>query len=239
MYKKLSATRALITGASSGIGFACANKLAENGFAQIIITARTVDSLRYASHLIESRYPDVSVIPIRCDHANEKDVEDLTIKLAAENQIPDTVIANIGDNPVHRLGPRKSAGISASELLQTFSTNLVNTHILLAFLLKFFGRNGGRIALVGSQAFRYGVKGQLPYNVSKSALVGYKNTLVSEYGHKGVLCHLVNPGLVLNKRTETLRKKLTAAGCVSEAQVAECIYDTLFQTSQNGIEIDI
>ncbi|MFZ5602713.1 MAG: hypothetical protein ACOY7J_09685, partial [Pseudomonadota bacterium] len=86
--------------------------------------------------------------------------------------------------------------------------------------------------------------GQALYNLGKSSLVGLKNSVVSEYGGNNIFCHLLNPGLVLNERTERLRQKnpqLVEQKGVTEMEVAQaaqrllCIADLAW----NGQEMDI
>ncbi len=229
----------LISGGSRGIGKACAKQLAENGVTTLILTGRSAENLAEAKKEIEYQWPETSVFTYQCDQDNADDVQSLVHELKEKNRIPDTIIANIGNNPVHEFGPKKVASTSVELFSKTLQTNLINMHLLIAPMLKFYQRQPGRIALVGSQAYQAGIKGQVSYNVSKSALVGYKNTIVSEYGEKGVFCHLINPGVVKNQRTEKLREQLKGIETVSEQTVAQVICDTLAQNEKNGLEINI
>lgn len=231
--------RVLISGAGGGIGFACAENLAKKYSADLILTGRTLSSLEQAKQRLEQENPQVKVDIFVCDHSIAGDIEKLIEEIGQKDILPDGIIANVGINPVHTVRPRKIGSTPEHLLLDTFQTNVVNTHLLIAPFLKEFQRKGGRIVLVGSQAYQWGIKGQVAYNVSKAALVGYKNTLVSEYDGKGVFCHLVNPGLVANKRTEKLRKKIGDHMMVTEQHVAGKICSILIDSSENGLEINV
>jgi len=185
---------------------------------------------------------------MQCDHSNTEQVNQLTAQLLAaeppeHSLIPTAVIANVGMNPVHQLGPKKVATTSNELLLSTFHTNVANTHALLAPLFKRYKQQGGKVVLTGSQAYQFGVRGQLAYNVSKAALVGYFNTVRSEFSGRNVYCHLINPGVVENRRTANLRSKnANISGEIkisSEADVANAICQALMQNEQHNLQLNI
>jgi|GEM_PF-5974457 len=185
---------------------------------------------------------------MQCDHSNTEQVNQLTAQLLAaeppeHSLIPTAVIANVGMNPVHQLGPKKVATTSTELLLSTFQTNVANTHALLAPLLKRYKQQGGKVVLTGSQAYQFGVRGQLAYNVSKAALVGYFNTVRSEFAGRNVYCHLINPGVVENQRTANLRSKnANISGEIkisSEADVANAICQALMQNEQHNLQLNV
>ncbi|RFA25377.1 hypothetical protein CAI21_19275 [Alkalilimnicola ehrlichii] len=227
----------LVTGASRGIGFACAERLLSEYGCQVAITARDPAGLEAARQQLAEKG---RVIALQCDHADSKQIANSWERLLQLTGPPAGVIANVGDNPVHRLGPRKAHNADYDVLLSCLRTNLVNTLYLLQLCIKEWRSRGGNIVLIGSQAYRYGIPGQIAYNVSKSGLVGLKNSLVSEYGKRGIYCQLVNPGLVLNERTRRLRATV-AEQTISEAEVAAAVCQALWQPEQfgNGAELNV
>lgn len=229
----------LISGASRGIGKACAKAMAHQGITKLILTARSKEDLISTKEEIENQFPECKVFIRQCNHESSKDIQSLVFELKEKKLEPKGIVANVGDNPLHRQGPRKMSSTSIDTLIKTFTINVANAHALISPFLKQYQRDGGRIILIGSQAYQYGVRGQLAYNVSKSALIGYKNTLVSEYGSKNVFCHLINPGMVANQRTQRLRQKIGEIETVSEQDVALSICNALFQSHQNGMDINI
>lgn len=221
----------LITGASSGIGFACASQLLQAGAKQVLITGRNSDKLASAQAVLQKKvvHPDSVIDAIQCDQANQQHVENL-IDHCNTMGWPGMFIVNVGTNPVHEQGPKKLHNLEWDTIHQTLTTNLTHTLFLLGKVLKHMrGQREGRIVLIGSQGWQYGIAGQALYNTSKSALVGLKNSIVADYGKNGVFCHLLNPGLVLNARTEKLRQnrtEITQKG-VSESEVAQAVIDLL------------
>lgn len=225
----------LITGASQGIGLALAKKLAGNGAESLLMTARNLDKLNeHAAELGQVRV---------CDHADRTSIDALCDGLEQDGLQPTVLVANVGVNPFHQYGPKKIQNADYAVLEEALRVNTLNTfHLISKLIVGMKGQKFGRIVLVGSQAYLYGLPGQVAYNISKAALVGLKNTIVSEYGKAGVFCHLVNPGVVENERTEKLRKRAkTPLQTVTEDEVAQCIVDALAidDTAQNGREINI
>ena len=221
----------LITGASSGIGFACASQLLQAGAKQVLLTGRNGDKLATAQAVLQQKavHPDAVVDAIQCDQANQQHVENL-IDHCNTMGWPGMFIVNVGTNPVHEQGPKKLHNLEWDTIHQTLTTNLTHTLFLLGKVLKHMrGQREGRIVLIGSQGWQFGIAGQALYNTSKSALEGLKNSIVADYGNNGVFCHLLNPGLVLNARTEKLRQnrtEITQKG-VSESEVAQAVIDLL------------
>jgi NAD(P)-dependent dehydrogenase (short-subunit alcohol dehydrogenase family) len=233
----------LITGASSGIGFRCAQQLLAQGATSLTLTARDAAKLEAQARLLNPQ-PDGQVRHIACDHAQKAAIDALCDSFDAnESQRPLVLVANVGLNSFHQLGPKKLQNTPYELLEETLRVNTVNTFYLISRLISAMkGQRFGRIVLVGSQSYQYGVPGQGAYNISKAALVGLKNTIVSEYGKSGVFCHLINPGLVENERTEKLRQRSKEAlQTVSEEAVGQCIIDTLAidDPLRNGLEINI
>ncbi len=233
----------LVTGASAGIGFQVAQRLATTAPGPLVITGRNQARLDEAVASLQGR----SGGPVRgvvCDQRHRTSIDQL---LEALHGLPPVLqlVANVGVNPVHQQGPGRTHSTDYALFADTLTTNVTHTFYLLSRLLPAMRQaRAGRIVLVGSRAYRYGLPGQVSYNVSKSALVGLKNTIVSEYGAAGIGCHLVNPGIVLNERTERLRRRLPAAEQprpLTEAQVAEAIVSLLADANAEprGRELDL
>lgn len=233
----------LINGASAGIGFACAQALTQAGARHLILTARNPERLAAAKERLLAD-ADLRVDTLVCDHSQRADLDALMTQLDTLGW-PGALIANVGVNPVHEYGPKKLHSLGFEQIQAAVNTNITHTVYLLAAVLKAMRvQRTGRIVLVGSQGWRHGIPGQALYNLGKSSLVGLKNSVVSEYGGNNIFCHLLNPGLVLNERTERLRQKnpqLVEQKGVTEMEVAQaaqrllCIADLAW----NGQEMDI
>lgn len=85
---------ALITGASSGIGSACAQMLASLGV-HLVITARRLDRIEKSAKELSSKY-GVKVVPIQLDVQKNADVEAVSRRLEKEKVEVDILINNAG-----------------------------------------------------------------------------------------------------------------------------------------------
>jgi 3-oxoacyl-[acyl-carrier protein] reductase len=233
----------LITGASAGIGLACAQALVQAGAEHVILTARQSEKLEAAKARLQSITP-VRVDCVVCDHSQRESIAQLLAQFETLGW-PAAVVANVGINPVHQHGPKKVHSTGWELCNETLTTNVTNTFYLLAALLQEMRRNRfGRILLMGSQAYQHGIPGQALYNISKSSLLGMKNSIAAEYGGNNILCHLLNPGVVLNERTLKLRKRkpqLAEVHAVTEQEVATAALRLLCEgdTARNAQEINI
>lgn len=192
----------------------------------IVITGRNPERLSVAKQEIEAA-GKASLKRLLCDQSSIEDVEALCDTVLATKPQRLQLVANVGWNPVHTIGPKKLQNTDPNTIRQCLEVNVTMTAFLIARLLPAMrAARYGRIVLVGSQAYRHGIPGQVAYNMAKSALVGLSNTVVSEYGRASVFCHLVEPGIVLNARTQRLRDRLAAGQddqFVTEEAVAERI----------------
>lgn len=222
----------LITGGSSGIGYACA-QLAVDRFDQVIITGRDGQKLAAACDSLAG-----------CVRGIVLDQSDAASAASFRYMLPDVThaVVNVGFNPVQEIGPQKISQIPLGVFQDAFATNILHMLIWLQPALKTIT---DKIVLVGSQAFQHEVPGQSPFSISKAALVGVKNSINAEYGHTGLGCDLVNPGLVGHDKNAMLKHKLASgskAGApipvVSAHDVADRIVACLLER-ERGREINV
>jgi NADP-dependent 3-hydroxy acid dehydrogenase YdfG len=88
-------TITLITGASSGIGEACARHFASAG-SHLILLARRFQSLMALKQSLQEQYTDIRILTIECDVRNQPSVEQLLSNLPEEWKNIDTLINNAG-----------------------------------------------------------------------------------------------------------------------------------------------
>ncbi|MCG8668389.1 MAG: SDR family oxidoreductase [Pseudomonadales bacterium] len=235
-----------ISGASSGIGFALAKEFVQGGAVSLTISGRQKEKLLSAASEL-SCLGATQINTIVMDQDKRESVYRAAEILIERQASPITLVCNVGVNPVHKDGPKKMQNTLYEQLMETFQVNVANSFLLVQECLSQMRTIGmGRIFLIGSQAYRYGVPGQVSYNISKSALVGLKNTLNSEYGNKDIGCRLFNIGLVDNPRTSRLRKRLADSAneisLLGEDQVARRLFSYMkepMEVLQESSEVDI
>jgi NADP-dependent 3-hydroxy acid dehydrogenase YdfG len=183
----LGGRTALVTGASRGIGLACARALVSAGV-RVAMVARTEETLRAAARSIgRSALPVVGDVsrPDSARHAAEE-VE------RALGGAPDIVVNNAGLFALATL-EQTSPGLFA----RIVGTNLVAPFAILHTLLPAMrARGSGHILTIGSIADRTALPENAAYAASKFGLRGLHEVLRAELHGSGIRASLVSPGPV-------------------------------------------
>ncbi len=177
---------AVISGASSGIGFEIASILCKKYGCTVIGLARNKEKLdRAAAHIGEN------FIPVVCDVTSVADREDL-LKFITDNGFkPDVLVNNAGIlPPFSHFAPEKT-----DELERVMELNF-HAHVKMcsAFLPLLLESDRGAIVNVASSAALASLPGTAAYSASKSALLAFTQSLSLEYG-KSLYVSCVCPGM--------------------------------------------
>jgi short-subunit dehydrogenase len=180
---------AVITGASSGIGWALAEELARKG-CRLGLIARRGDLLDQLAGKLRGTGTVVEVAAA--------DVSDRDRLLAAFAKLRqklgpvDLLIANAGVNTPTPLEPFDAAG-----QIHLFQVNLFGVIVgVEAVLPEMLGRKSGRIAAVSSLGADRGTAGYGAYCASKAALNTYMDALRMQVRGRGVSVTTLCPGFV-------------------------------------------
>ncbi|WP_332304838.1 SDR family NAD(P)-dependent oxidoreductase [Rhizobium sp. GR12] len=192
----LSGRRALVTGASRGIGQAIAVALAQAG-ADLAITARTVESLSETQALIENAG--------RHCVALTQDVRDVeacgSVTRAAAQQLGglDILINNAGFENV-----RASFDVDEALWESILSTNLKGAFFCAQAAGRIMAQTGGgAIVNLCSLTSYVGIPTAVPYGASKSGLLGVTHALASEWAAHDIRVNAIAPGYFRTAMTET------------------------------------
>ena len=188
---------AFITGASRGIGRACALALSEAGF-RVAIAARAVDKLEEVAAELREKGRDVFVVPI--DLASGDSIKEAIKKTAAEFG-PVAVLVN-------------NAGITKDGLAMRMRREdwdtVIQTNLTGAFLCcqavmpAMLKERWGRIINISSVVGQMGNAGQANYVASKAGLIGLTKALAREIASRNVTVNAVAPGFVETDMTGVL-----------------------------------
>ncbi len=179
-----------ITGASSGIGRACALRYAASG-AQLILTSSSLEKLEaVASQCRTAGAVEVSVLPY--DFQKPDGIEALVAAAWDAFGGIDIVMLNAG------ISQRTTVEDTSMDMVrQIMEVNyFAPVAIAKALLPLMLERGGGNIAVTTSIAGRFGFPLRCGYSSSKFALYGFFETLQAEYFGKGIRVTLVCPGRV-------------------------------------------
>ncbi len=185
----LANKRALVTGASRGIGAAIAKTLAAEG-ADVAITYEKSSEL--ASQVVaEIQALGRRAIAIKANSADVADVQ-TSVKQAAEFLGGlDVLVNNAG---IFLYGPVKD--VALKDIDAVLSVNVRAPVIASQAAIPYLGQ-GGRIINIGSW---FGEQVQWPglavYAMSKSALISFTKGLARELGPQGITVNLVKPGAI-------------------------------------------
>ncbi|RDI30997.1 SDR family NAD(P)-dependent oxidoreductase [Lentzea flaviverrucosa] len=198
--KELAGKKALVTGATSGIGRSIAVKLAEAG-ATVYLTGRRAELGKETVALIEQAGGTGHFIV--SDVASVDDVR----KLAEEVGDVDVLVNNAGIFP---FSPTTEQSVDVYQ--QVFDVNVRGTYFLTAALAPaMVAKGGGSIVNVSSIAAVVGTPVGSVYNASKAAMDALTRSWATEFGPAGVRVNSVAPGPVATE------KALAEAGEVFDA----------------------
>ena len=185
----LSGRVALITGASQGIGRACALKLAASG-ATVAVAARNQEKLAELVQQIEASGGKASAFPL--DVGDEEQIK--TAFKAALGQFGkiDILINNAGitrDQLVMRM--------KRADWDSVLNTNLTSAYLCIQQAIgSMLKQRWGRIINITSIFGQMGQAGQANYAASKAGLIGLTMAIAREVGSRNITCNAVAPGFI-------------------------------------------
>ncbi len=178
----------LITGGSSGIGFALANALVQMD-ATIILLARDYENLKIAKSSILEKKPKAKVKIVAVDVTDEDSCTTLYEKFLRNHETPDILINCAG---VARPGYVEELPLNVYRW--TMDIDYHGTVNLVKFLLPgMLERGSGHIINVSSIAGVIGTFGYTAYCGAKFAVKGFSDALRSELKPKGIRVSVLYP----------------------------------------------
>jgi short-subunit dehydrogenase len=220
----------IITGASSGIGKACAEEFAKRG-ANLVLAARQYVTLCEITAEIEKKYK-VRAVAVQADVSKEDDCE-LIIKqtLVSFNKI-DILINNAG------LSMRALFNdLDLSVIKNLMDVNFWGTVYCTKYALPEILKTGGSIVGVSSIAGYRGLPGRTGYSASKFAMNGFMESLRTELLNTPVHVMVACPGFTSsNIRVAALAKDGKAHGETSMEEGKMMSSEEVASRIANGIE---
>ena len=211
----------LVTGASRGIGAACAEIFAENGFNVII-------NYNNSKEKAEALAEKTGGLAYKCDVSDPatagKMVEDVIQKYGKIDVLVNN--AGISVTGVFDLVPDEDAK-------RLFDINVFGTlncsKKVLPYMLK---RKYGKIINISSMWGQTGASCEVHYSAAKAAVIGFTKALAKEVGASGINVNCVAPGMIMTDMTscytdeevEEIKEEIPLGRCGDPHDIAETVF---------------
>ena len=216
--------RAILVGASSGIGAALAHRLADEGY-QIALLARRAEMLESLTNEINSKHGETRAIHYIHDVTDYESVPELLKKIVSDLGGLDTFIYNAG--------VAITVGVESYDFEKDRTMMEVNAIGALAWLNpvaeSFQNLKSGQIVGISSVAGERGRVGSPAYNTSKAALTTYLEAFRNRLTRHGVNVLTVKPGFV---QTDMIKDAKKLFWVIPPEQAAKDIYNAMQKRKQ-------
>jgi 3-oxoacyl-[acyl-carrier protein] reductase len=205
----ISDKRAVITGASAGLGFAAALALAEEGV-NIAINSRSLDNLEKAAKQIKTK-TGIEPVVIAGDLGQPGIAEQIAKEATKKLGGIDILVSNAGGPPA---GPflqhDKETWRASAE--QTLHAAIDLTRAVIPGMA---ANRWGRVIYITSIAVKQPVDGLIISNTLRAGLTGFAKTIANECGKSGITVNMVCPGYTNTERLKYLAQTLAEKSSVT------------------------
>ncbi len=196
---ELTGRVALITGASRGIGRACALRLAEAGASVVVNYRQGAAEAEAVCAEIKERF-QTPTLCIQADISVYEQVEQMFQQILTQWQGLDILVNNAG---IHRDG--LLARMSHQDWDDVLSTNLNGLFYCSKLATKqMLKQKSGRLVNITSVVGQTGNAGQTNYAASKAGVIGFTKSLARELAPRQIAVNAVAPGFIESEMTESL-----------------------------------
>lgn len=195
--QRLRGKVAIVTAATLGIGYAVAERLAQEG-AAVVISSRKKDNVDRAMGELRSKGLEVYGMP--CHVGKAEDRKKLVQETVRRYGGVDILVSNAGTNPTMEPLLNTSEEVYDKVFDVNVKAGLYLVQEVAPYMEK---RGGGAIVMVTSQA-AYGSEALPVYGASKTAMLGVMVNLTPELARMNIRVNCLAPGLIKTKFSEAL-----------------------------------
>jgi 3-oxoacyl-[acyl-carrier protein] reductase len=197
----MSAKLAFVTGASRGIGRACAELLAEAGH-PVVLAARDTVKLEEVASTIQTAGGTAYTVAL--DLSSQDSIKAAFQEAAAKAGPPAILVNNAGitrDGLALRMKPDDWEAV--------LKTNLTGAFLCIQQVMQpMMKERWGRIINISSVVGESGNAGQANYAASKAGLIGLTKSLAQELASRGITVNAVTPGFIETDMTAVLKDEI-------------------------------
>lgn len=181
---------ALVTGASGGIGSACAGELAREGYTTLLHAHHGLPAAQALARALCAQGLDAHACS--CDLSCGEDADRMCRELLALYHHIDALVLCAGVSHTGLLCDMTNAQWHA-----VMETNISGAFYLCRALAPgMVSRRSGSIVTISSMWGRVGASCEVAYSASKAALIGFSRALAKELGPSGVRVNCIAPGVI-------------------------------------------
>jgi len=189
---------ALVTGASRGIGKACAIELAKAGYDVVINYAGNEEAANKT--VSEIKALGQNAVAKKFDVSNKEAVDNAVAEIMEQFGRIDVLVNNAGitrDNLFMRM--------KEEEWLAVINTNLNSAYFVTNPVSKIMiKQRSGAIVNMASVSGVYGNAGQANYSAAKAGMIGFTKSLAKELASRNIRVNAVAPGFIQTDMTKDL-----------------------------------
>lgn len=222
----MSNSTALITGAASGIGKACAARMAKEGYSVVVADIDFAGAEAAAQELTGA---GLSAIAVRMDVSDEQAVEAGFDRMLEAFGSCDLVMSNAGVQIVHPFDEYPFEDWKKMMAIHADGAFLVSRAAFRR--MKASGR-GGRIVFTGSVQSFVGSKLKEPYNFAKHGVAGLAKAVAREGAEFGIYTYTICPSFIKTPLVEKQIPEQAASLGITEDEV---VRDIMLRDTVDGV----
>ena len=197
---------ALVTGASGGIGSACAREIAQKGYTVLLHANRGLDAARSLADELCASGMDAHAIG--CDLADSRAVTAMCEEILRLYHRVDALVLCAGVSYTGLL-----TGMTDEDWHRVMDVNVSGAFYLIRALAPgMISRSSGAIVTISSMWGRSGASCEAAYSASKAAIIGLTQALAKELGPSGVRVNCIAPGVIdtrmMDEHSEETKRQL-------------------------------
>ena len=209
---KISQKTAFISGSTTGIGFATAKALAQEG-AKVVLNGRSSASVHTAIDRLQELLPEASISGVAADFANREEVQNLLTQLPEI----DILINNVGI-----YSSQSFEETPDEDWMEQYEVNVLSGVRLSRKLLpNMLDKNWGRIVFISSECASLVPEDLISYSATKAAMLAVSRGLAQLTKGKAVTVNALLPGSTLTEGAEAFLDGLAKKEHKSRGEVEQ------------------